>query len=170
MRLTELLFSFKGRINRSPGGWRPSPLGWQQASSPGSSKSRRGRQVRPRSTRDQSSRADRNFWGIGWRRRDCQYVDGLRPQCEEAARSGPHRLVACVAIADPLLGGFPGRSRRRGSAGARAVWYALAGAAGFAAFVISVWLFVQIGFLRGTGGPNRFGPDPLGAMTSDAKL
>jgi uncharacterized membrane protein YhaH (DUF805 family) len=51
-----------------------------------------------------------------------------------------------------------------------AVWYALADAAGFAAFVISVWLFVQIGFLRGTGGPNRFGPDPLGAMTSDAKL
>jgi uncharacterized membrane protein YhaH (DUF805 family) len=51
-----------------------------------------------------------------------------------------------------------------------AVWYALAGAAGLAAFVVSVWLFVQIGFLRGTDGPNRFGPDPLGAMRADAQL
>jgi uncharacterized membrane protein YhaH (DUF805 family) len=30
-----------------------------------------------------------------------------------------------------------------------------------AAFVISVWTIVELGFLRGTGGPNRFGPDPL---------
>jgi len=52
----------------------------------------------------------------------------------------------------------------------RAVWYALAGAAGLAAFVISVWLFVQIGFLRGTSGPNRFGPDPLGIARADAQL
>lgn len=51
-----------------------------------------------------------------------------------------------------------------------ALWYALAGAPGLAAFVISVWLFVQIGFLRGTEGPNRFGPDPLGAMRADAQL
>jgi uncharacterized membrane protein YhaH (DUF805 family) len=51
-----------------------------------------------------------------------------------------------------------------------AVWYALAGAACLAAFVISVWLFVQIGFLRGTNGPNRFGPDPLGSVRADANL
>jgi len=51
-----------------------------------------------------------------------------------------------------------------------AVWYALAGAACLAAFVVSVWLFVQIGFLRGTQGPNRFGPDPLGAGRADAQL
>ena len=51
-----------------------------------------------------------------------------------------------------------------------AVWYALAGAAVLVAFIISVWLFVQIGFLRGTQGPNRFGPDPLGAERSDAQL
>ena len=38
------------------------------------------------------------------------------------------------------------------------------------ALVISVWLFVEIGFLRGTDGPNRFGPDPLGAMRADAQL
>jgi uncharacterized membrane protein YhaH (DUF805 family) len=52
----------------------------------------------------------------------------------------------------------------------RAVWYALVGAACLTAVVISVWLFVQIGFLRGTQGPNRFGPDPLGAARADAQL
>jgi uncharacterized membrane protein YhaH (DUF805 family) len=31
----------------------------------------------------------------------------------------------------------------------------------FAAFVLSVWGLVELGFLRGTPGPNRFGPDPL---------
>ena len=51
-----------------------------------------------------------------------------------------------------------------------AVWYALAGAAVLVAFIISVWLFVQIGFLRGTQGPNRFGLDPLGPERSDAQL
>ena len=51
-----------------------------------------------------------------------------------------------------------------------ALWYALAGAAGLAAFAISVWLFIEIGFLRGTQGPNRFGPDPLGATRDDAQL
>jgi uncharacterized membrane protein YhaH (DUF805 family) len=25
-----------------------------------------------------------------------------------------------------------------------------------------LWLFVEIGFLSGTKGPNRYGPDPLG--------
>lgn len=35
----------------------------------------------------------------------------------------------------------------------------------FAALFLSVygtWLFVETGFLRGTTGPNRYGPDPLG--------
>ena len=50
------------------------------------------------------------------------------------------------------------------------LWYALASAAILAAFAISVWLFVQIGFLKGTEGPNRFGPDPLGAARDDAQL
>jgi uncharacterized membrane protein YhaH (DUF805 family) len=50
------------------------------------------------------------------------------------------------------------------------LWYALAGAAGLAAFVVSVWLFVQIGFLKGTQGPNRFGPGPLDALRNDAEL
>jgi uncharacterized membrane protein YhaH (DUF805 family) len=40
------------------------------------------------------------------------------------------------------------------------LWYALAGSAGIAATAVSIWLFVEIGLLRGTQGPNRFGPDP----------
>jgi uncharacterized membrane protein YhaH (DUF805 family) len=32
---------------------------------------------------------------------------------------------------------------------------------GLGAFVISIWCLVELGFLRGTSGPNRFGPDPL---------
>jgi uncharacterized membrane protein YhaH (DUF805 family) len=28
--------------------------------------------------------------------------------------------------------------------------------------VISIWGLIELGFLRGTRGPNRFGPDPLG--------
>jgi len=42
------------------------------------------------------------------------------------------------------------------------LWYVLAGSAGIAAAAISLWLFVEIGLLRGTQGPNRFGPDPGG--------
>jgi uncharacterized membrane protein YhaH (DUF805 family) len=32
---------------------------------------------------------------------------------------------------------------------------------GLAAFAIGVWAFVELGCLRGTVGPNRYGPDPL---------
>jgi len=31
-----------------------------------------------------------------------------------------------------------------------------------AGFVVSVWAFVELGCLRGTPGPNLYGPDPLG--------
>jgi uncharacterized membrane protein YhaH (DUF805 family) len=29
------------------------------------------------------------------------------------------------------------------------------------AFAITVWAFVELGCLRGTVGPNQYGPDPL---------
>lgn len=35
---------------------------------------------------------------------------------------------------------------------------------------IALWLFVELGFFKGTQGPNRFGPDPLGAIQADASL
>jgi uncharacterized membrane protein YhaH (DUF805 family) len=31
--------------------------------------------------------------------------------------------------------------------------------------ILSVWAFIEIGCLRGTVGPNRFGPDPLERLT-----
>jgi uncharacterized membrane protein YhaH (DUF805 family) len=52
----------------------------------------------------------------------------------------------------------------------KALGYGLGSGAAILALIISVWLFVQIGFLRGTPGPNRFGPDPLGATSADAQL
>jgi len=35
------------------------------------------------------------------------------------------------------------------------------GILGLATLVLSIWGLVELGFLRGTRGPNRFGPDPL---------
>ena len=32
-----------------------------------------------------------------------------------------------------------------------------------ASIVLSIWGFVEVGCLRGTQGPNEYGPDPLGA-------
>ena len=31
-----------------------------------------------------------------------------------------------------------------------------------AAAAIAIWAFVELGCLRGTPGPNQYGPDPLG--------
>jgi uncharacterized membrane protein YhaH (DUF805 family) len=33
-----------------------------------------------------------------------------------------------------------------------------------AALVIWIWVLVEFGFLRGTNGPNAYGPDPLGVV------
>ena len=32
---------------------------------------------------------------------------------------------------------------------------------GLASLAISIWGLVELGFLRGTVGPNQYGPDPL---------
>jgi hypothetical protein len=50
------------------------------------------------------------------------------------------------------------------------LWYTLAGVSVVAAFTVSIWLFVEIGFLRRTQGLNRFRADPLGAAKADAEL
>ena len=42
-------------------------------------------------------------------------------------------------------------------AGGQGVVLALVGLA------ISIWALIELGFLRGTAGPNRYGPDPLAA-------
>jgi uncharacterized membrane protein YhaH (DUF805 family) len=54
--------------------------------------------------------------------------------------------------------------------GQREPWNGIAVSAVLAVFCLMIWMFIEIGFLRGTQGPNRFGPDPLGAPQSDVKL
>lgn len=36
--------------------------------------------------------------------------------------------------------------------------------------LIFLWFLVELGFLKGTQGPNRYGPDPLGQKQADATL
>lgn len=36
--------------------------------------------------------------------------------------------------------------------------------------VIGLWFLVELGFLKGSQGPNRYGPDPLGRQHADAAL
>jgi uncharacterized membrane protein YhaH (DUF805 family) len=36
-------------------------------------------------------------------------------------------------------------------------------------FVVSIWFFIELGCLRGTVGPNQYGPDPLGAVPAPAR-
>jgi uncharacterized membrane protein YhaH (DUF805 family) len=56
----------------------------------------------------------------------------------------------------------------------RQPWYIASAVVGAAVFAFTLWLFVEIGILRGTKGPNGYGPDPLGDASSqtpsDAKL
>jgi uncharacterized membrane protein YhaH (DUF805 family) len=34
-------------------------------------------------------------------------------------------------------------------------------------FAVSVWSFIELACLRGTRGPNRYGPDPLGSLSNE---
>ncbi len=55
-----------------------------------------------------------------------------------------------------VLGQFANTAWRGGAAG-MVLHYSLA----LASFALTIWGFVEIGCLRGTAGPNTFGPDPL---------
>jgi uncharacterized membrane protein YhaH (DUF805 family) len=44
----------------------------------------------------------------------------------------------------------------------RRMWL-VASTLGWSFIVIIAWAFVELACLRGTAGPNRYGPDPLGA-------
>ena len=35
---------------------------------------------------------------------------------------------------------------------------------------VSIWALIELGILKGTQGPNRYGPDPLGVSHTDASL
>jgi uncharacterized membrane protein YhaH (DUF805 family) len=40
----------------------------------------------------------------------------------------------------------------------------------YAAIGIGLWILLELGFFRGTQGPNRYGADPLGRARADAVL
>jgi len=54
--------------------------------------------------------------------------------------------------------------------GQREPWNSAAVLFTLATAALGIWLFLEIGFLRGTEGPNRYGPDPLGQKAGDAPL
>ena len=41
----------------------------------------------------------------------------------------------------------------------------LGGIVGIASMIVGIWYLIELGCLRGTGGPNSYGPDPLGRRT-----
>lgn len=47
---------------------------------------------------------------------------------------------------------------------------AIGPALSFTAVAITAWALVELGFLRGTAGATRFGPDPLAAAPGDAGM
>ncbi len=54
--------------------------------------------------------------------------------------------------------------------GQREPWNSAAVLATFATVAVIAWLFLEIGFLRGTQGANRYGPDPLEGKEGGATL
>jgi len=55
-----------------------------------------------------------------------------------------------------VLGQFAGAAWFGGATGT-VIHYVLA----VAAFALTIWGFIEIGCLRGTAGPNTYGPEPL---------
>ena len=67
--------------------------------------------------------------------------------------------IVAFIIAPPLL---------RGIAHSFDEWSVVAVVLSLAAMGLTFWGFVELLFLRGTSGPNRFGPDPLAAAETSA--
>jgi uncharacterized membrane protein YhaH (DUF805 family) len=40
----------------------------------------------------------------------------------------------------------------------------------FIMMIVGIWFLVELGFLKGTAGPNRFGADPLAAHRTDPSM
>jgi uncharacterized membrane protein YhaH (DUF805 family) len=73
----------------------------------------------------------------------------------EARGVGPFGLLSLIPL---IWGGLAGQVKRwhdRDKSG----WFVLIN---FIPLIGAIWAFIELGFLRGTQGPNRFGPDPLG--------
>ncbi len=70
---------------------------------------------------------------------------------------GPFGLLSLIPL---IWGGLAGQVKRwhdRDKSG----WFVLIN---FIPLIGAIWAVIELGFLRGTPGPNRFGPDPLGGV------
>ena len=74
----------------------------------------------------------------------------------EAAVSGMMLPLGIIILLTlwPSLAIYAKRWHDRGKSG----WWSLIG---FVPIIGGIWMLVELGFLRGTEGPNRFGPDPI---------
>jgi uncharacterized membrane protein YhaH (DUF805 family) len=83
---------------------------------------------------------------------DAQPADGY------AVQTSGIGVFGLVALVVSVWGGLAGQVKRwhdRDKSG----WFVLVN---FIPLIGAIWVLVEVGFLRGTAGPNRFGPDPLG--------
>ena len=46
----------------------------------------------------------------------------------------------------------------------RSGWFALTLLIPFVGIIFAIWILIEVWFLKGTDGPNRFGEDPLGLI------
>ena len=67
---------------------------------------------------------------------------------------GPITIIAYLLMIWPILAGSAKRWHDRDKSG----WWILIN---FIPLIGAIWALIETGFLRGTMGPNRFGPDPL---------
>jgi uncharacterized membrane protein YhaH (DUF805 family) len=146
MSLTELLFSFKGRIRRLHW-WVASLAAGAIASIVTAILEAVASGLRPRNgqSRDRSVRTNRDSWAVGGRRSACQYWIAFAlsvKRLHDRDRSGWWFLwqILIVTLAVILIVVAVAVPKEQGP-----LWYALAGGASLATLVVSIWLFVQMG-------------------------
>jgi uncharacterized membrane protein YhaH (DUF805 family) len=71
--------------------------------------------------------------------------------------SGVLGLIVSVAAIYPAIALYAKRWHDRGKSG----WWTLIA---LVPIIGGIWMLVEVGFLRGTPGANKYGPDPLGAV------
>ena len=63
-------------------------------------------------------------------------------------------IIVSLAMIYPALAVYAKRWHDRGKSG----WWTLIG---LVPIIGGIWLLVELGFLKGTDGPNHYGPDPV---------
>ena len=80
-------------------------------------------------------------------------IDGFFGTYSAGLGAGVFSVIAWLAMLWPLLAGHAKRCHDRG----KTAWFILIS---FIPLIGGIWLLIDLGFLSGTTGDNRFGPDP----------